>query len=468
MSMPDCTHYAIALTIKPEAMHPAYKFYGGTIEVDCTVTVENRSSAPIDAVPFLLYRLLSVEQVRDASGQALSFTQDVVPRQDIPRQQINAVQVSLAHPLPAQASTQIRLTYSGPVCGYPEVWPYVQDHVSTGYTLLRRDVLWFPVVARPTGDTWRDAFNFDLSITVPQGDLVAVANGQTCETSIETEGTRYRWRTTEPDSSPRLTVACAPFQRAQIAPHVALYYPAEDEIGAQVVAKAMNRARKCCTDWFGPLPSRSLNVVEIPNGYGSEASAYLILQTADAFKATSLDDARAYRRALSRAGHEMIHLWGVHSTEAHVSRFLDEGITQYVEALLLKKEIGVDAYWERMQDYRRSFLSAGEPAASVPLAEAGRHEKVREVLSRGKGPWLMCVLDHLIGDRLFEVLRTFFDRHRDCGANLKDFETTVIQVVDKDLSLFFQEWLWSAASSQYLASALSGSELIEDVVTKYP
>ena len=197
-----------------------------------------------------------------------------------------------------------------------------------------------------------------------------------------------------------------------LSPDVALYYLPQDEVGAQIVARAIIRTRDLCRAWFGPMPAQGLRIVEIPRGWGSEASATLILQTSSAFQATGPDDADAYRRALSHAGHELIHLWNAPSAETHVSRFVNEGITQYLEALLLREEIGEDAYWNRLEDYRAYFHSSGEAGASVPLAEAGLHDKVRDAISRGKGPWLMCVLHHMVGERLLPALRTFFDRYR--------------------------------------------------------
>jgi hypothetical protein len=247
---------------------------------------------------------------------------------------------------------------------------------------------------------------------------------------------------------------------------VAIYYLPEDEVGAQVVARAMRRTRELCSAWFGPMPAGNLRIVEVPRGWGSEAAPTLILQTSDAFQADSPDDRDAYRRALSRAGHELIHLWGVPSNEEHVSRFLDEGTTQYLEALLLREEIGEDAYWKRLNDYRADFNS-NQDAAAIPLAEAGQHSELREVLSRGKGPWLVCVLHHLLGERLLPALRTFFDRYREKGATLEDFEATMSEATDADLSAFFEDWLWGTRSSASLAQELTGPELARQLGARY-
>jgi len=467
--LPNCTHYDLALSILPEPMHPAFKLYGGTIQAVCTATLQNDTSEPLDKVPLLLYRMLQVQTVHDAKGAALAFSQSVVMFPELPRKQANAIEVSLATPLSSGDTTQLCLAYGGPVCGYTEVWPYQHDHVSEAYTLLRRDVLWFPVVGRSDEDCWRGAFTFDLSITVPDradpdSPWIAVSHGEPGEPRTTSQGRCFRWHSAV--ATRPLTVICAPLCQESISADVALYYLPEDEVGAQVVARAMRATRELCSVWFGPMPAGNLRIVEIPRGWGSEASPTLILQTSDAFQAQSPDDRDAYRHALSRAGHELIHLWNAPSAEEHVSRLLNEGITQYLEALVLREEIGEEAYWKRLNDYR-SYLLSSKEAAAIPLAEAGQHGNVREALSRGKGPWLMCVLHHMLGEHMLPALRVFFDRYRAQGATLEDFQATMAEASEIDLSTFFRDWLWGTRSSDYLAQETPGPELARQLAASY-
>jgi len=69
MDFPHCTFYDISVAIQPEKVHPAYKLYGGTIDVDCVATIENCTNQKFNSVPFLLYRLLDIEHVSDVSGK---------------------------------------------------------------------------------------------------------------------------------------------------------------------------------------------------------------------------------------------------------------------------------------------------------------------------------------------------------------------------------------------------------------
>jgi hypothetical protein len=261
-----------------------------------------------------------------------------------------------------------------------------------------------------------------------------------------------------------MTVACAPFKRLDVTPTVSLYHLIEEQANEQSVARAVRRARELGTAWFGPLSSQVLRIVEVPEGYGGEAADHLILMPAGTFRG----DAQAvYRRSLSQIGHELLHLWNAPSREETVSRFLDEAITHYLEALLLREEFGEDAYWEQMRRYRAYFLSAGEAAHPIPLAEAGAHGWLTEPISRGKGPWALCVLHRLLGDRLLPALRAFFDRYRDRGATLKEFEATMVERTNTELTSFFQDWLWEAASSALLAQKMEEPALATVLAARY-
>jgi predicted metalloprotease with PDZ domain len=261
-----------------------------------------------------------------------------------------------------------------------------------------------------------------------------------------------------------MTVACAPFKQLSVSPTVSLYYLMDEDGNEQTAVRAVQRAHELCTAWFGPLSSQVLSIVEIPEGYGGEAADHLILIPAGKFKG---DDQTVYRRFLSQLGHELIHLWNTPSREKVASRFLDEAITHYVQALLLREEFGEDAYWEQMGRYRSYFLSAGEAAHAVPLAEAGVHDWLTEPVSSGKGPWALCVLHHVLGDQLLPALRTFFDRYRDQGATLKDFQATITEIDDVDLEPFFHDWLWGTASSALLALEMGEKALAAALAGRY-
>jgi hypothetical protein len=138
---------------------PAITHYGLNVELSLTeqrvrvlanLTITNNTGAACTRIPFLLYRLLAVQQINDRSGQPLDFTQQIIQLSDVPSLQAREAVLHLPTPLQPGDSISITIMYSGFVFGYPEVMAYVNDKIDENYTLLRPDALSFPVVAEST------------------------------------------------------------------------------------------------------------------------------------------------------------------------------------------------------------------------------------------------------------------------------------------------------------------------------
>src|SRR5512138_3416809 len=66
--MPEPVSYDLKINADCEA---------GTIAGDCTLRLKNAADAPLEIIPFDLYRLMEVTSITDGSGQTLPFTQNV-------------------------------------------------------------------------------------------------------------------------------------------------------------------------------------------------------------------------------------------------------------------------------------------------------------------------------------------------------------------------------------------------------
>lgn len=119
--------------------------------------VKNDSGQPMAVVPLLLYRLMDVASVADASGKPLVFVQKVVKFPDQPAWQVNSIVITLPAPLAPAASTTIRLAYGGPLLGIREVMQYVKDTVGEDYTLVRAETMAYPMI-RPTAPSGGNSF----------------------------------------------------------------------------------------------------------------------------------------------------------------------------------------------------------------------------------------------------------------------------------------------------------------------
>ncbi len=298
--------YDARLCVEPCDVHPWQELYGGEIRADVLVEIVGPGSD--EPMEFALYRLLAVESVQTDGGRPLRFEEQARLDPWNPRRQVNCVRV---RPPRKGFGSTVRFRYSGPVCGYTEVWPYARDHISTEYTLLRPECLWYPV---PLGDLGRipAGFCYSLEVQVPQ-PLVAICAGQLKATREEPNGWRsYLWEMARPTW--KMAVAAAQFTERQVDDlPVAIYTSTVDAASVEIVADVVGRVVDWATGWLDELPggTEGLKLVEVPPRWGSEASPGLVLQTRDSFPSAA-GDAREWANAgMSAVAHELLHLWGI-------------------------------------------------------------------------------------------------------------------------------------------------------------
>jgi len=428
-------HFDLQLTLCPENVPAAFRQYGGEIWAQGQAQLVNHEAVALKQLSFLLYRLLRVNQITDRAGHPLPFSQTLVTLDEVPRMTVNHVQILLGAPLAPGETVCINIEYGGPICGYPEVFPYVQDHISEEYTLLRAETLWLPTVCEP-GSFSLPPFTYHLSIQYPNNSS-CYCNGQ--QRSIA-QGS-CEWERTQPEDWGRLIVACAPFVHLPIHDQVVLHVLPQDSSRVQPIVQALRFTLQCCTNWFGKLPVEDVHIVEMPAGYGMESADTLMIFEAEAF-APARTEHEAFLHALSLIGHELIHLWNAPSREVHNTRFLDESITHYIEALVIREMFGEEEYRRRMNDFRKTFLAGGEAANHVSLSNSWEHYNMTVPLSRGKGPWLMAALHKQLGTSFLPALQAFFDRCRESGATPEDFQHMMQEYSPQPLQAFFQQWYY--------------------------
>ena len=91
-----------------------------------------------------------------------------------------------------------------------------------------------------------------------------------------------------------------------------IFYLPGSGAGAQQVATHMALAMNLFETWFGPgRETHGIAIIEIPQGFGSQASFPTIIQTADAFNSISHMD---------QLYHELFHLWNVETYDPQSPR----------------------------------------------------------------------------------------------------------------------------------------------------
>jgi len=446
--LPYVTHYRIEADLDT-------KNHAG--EFVAELRLQNFGSAPVEEVPLLLYRLFVVDKV-EYQGRLAAFHQAVVADQDDKTLQVNLVRVTLSPALPPGGSGVVRLKYQGELHGYTEVWAYVHDTIAPDYSLLRLDTFFYPVVSLPSAASrYREKrdFTYEVSACVPPG-LTVAAGGRPGEPRSKGKNTCFSFVSLGPTW--RIDVAAAKFSvKSDPSGQFRAYVLPGHEAGAERVLEAVQRSTDYYSELFGRPEEVGYTVIEIPNGWGSQASDYYFLQSAAAFE----DPKR-----ISEVYHEIGHGFGVEpAASVQRARFFDEAFASYFESLAVRHFDGEPAFQEDMDRSRglfRQWAESDKKYAATPIAEYGLHEMGN--LSYSKGAYALFVLHQLIGDDKFrELVRALRQQSRAGGLDFRSFQQTAERVAHRPLDRYFQEWFFGNASSELLL----GKQSAEEIVARY-
>lgn len=438
--------YTIDISLDPERR-------SGSFIAD--VTIRNLGGAALEEVPFVLYRLFRVEAA-EYDGKPAVFIQEVVIDGENPALQVNRVRVRLQPAIPVAGTRKVRLTYSGQLHGYREVRRYVQDTIGPEYSLLRTDTFFYPVVTQPAG-SWRQVeahFTYRLTACVPDG-LVAAAGGNIA-TAAPRDGKTCAVFTSL-TATWRIDLAVARFTIQESADRAyRVYVLPGHEQGATRVLEAMRRAVDYYSARFGPPSASGYTAIEIPDGWGSQASDSYFLQSAAAFVEPS---------RIGEVYHELGHGFDIKpASTVQRARFFDEAFASYFESLAVAHfEPGDAGALEReMGDSRKLFTQWAEhdqKYALTPIAEYGRHELGQ--MSYSKGAFALYVLHQLIGDAAFDQLvRELRRASAVTPMDFDRFQQIAQTVAGRDLALFFQDWFYGTKSSELLNGGVSTPTIV--------
>ena len=455
--LPSVTHYSLQIQLFPKEER---------LEAIARMTVTNKTGQAFSELPFLLYRLLDVQRVSDDKGSSLTFNQTItrLAEADVKNNlQANLIKVQLPKPLPPGAAIDLTMSYSGSIYGYPEVMAYVNDRVSEKYSLIRPDALAYPMLAHATQESWQKAygldvpFTYDLEVTVPNGYVVACGGSQQ-DVLPKEDMTTFLFKSKV--STWRIDIAAAKFKQLNDGPKkLAVYFMPEDEKNAADILNGVSKAVSLYSEMFGELKDyQGYTVIEIPDGWGSQASDYYLLETAAAFKDL---------KRILEVYHEVAHTWNAKAKpEVRRTRWFDEAFAMYFQAIALREFEGEKAYQAELAGDREYFIKRvkrDQRNFDTPIAEYGKYELGGN--SYSKGAWSLYVLHQLVGEEQFrQIIRTFLSEFRDKPADFKDFQQVAERVSRRDLGKYFNEWIYGAESSRLLVEKVP----LAEIVRRYP
>jgi hypothetical protein len=419
------------------------------------ITLKNTGASPVREASFLLYRLMTVTAVRGAGGEAIPFSQAIVAFEDEPKRQTNHILVPFAPPLQPGMNAIVEVDYGGYLAGYVETGSlYIKDRVDEAFTIIREDSDAYPTVRVPSSASNRAAglpeFEYLARISVPESHVVA-NGGALVERTVRDGRATYVYRNIRP--AWRMDFAIARFGALE-GRGLRVFYLPDDRAGAERVLKAAGASMALYNEWFGPLhDAPAFTVIEIPDGWGSQADVTSILQAAAAFH----DPAR-----LHEVYHEISHLWNVSSLDRPFCRW-NEGLASFLEHLTQERLDGgppPDKHAERMAQWLLGRMGSEPRLKSVPMIDYGKEEMTN--YSYSSGMLMFYALYRLVGQESFNaIVGGYYLKYQTSGATTAQFVSHAQTVAGRDLATFFNDWLYSTRWYGILASGSKVQDLAD-------
>jgi tetratricopeptide (TPR) repeat protein len=410
-----------------------------THKITARAKVKFTALEDLNIATFELHNGLRVTKVTDAAGKPLNaerVTQD------------STVRVALTTPVAKDSSSTLTFEYEGvldsaddsPVQGLKLA--YIGD--DTSYLLYAGR--WFPVNGYGI-----NRFTATMSITVPAHMIVIgsgkVSTGGAPATkrpagALPTKTFIFAW---DKPSFPG-TIVAGIFQEtksdeAGLDLHV-FFKPAHQNLGASYANTAVKEFTYYVT-LYGPAPSTTLKVVEIPDDTVPAAWAPEIA----AISSRAVIEKVNYRLLANTISHQW---WGASvSPASHDDWWLNDGFARYSEARYVEQAAGEAGLEETVKD-----MSVGALAYdTVPLSSAGKLDVFSpefQSLVTDKGAMILHMLRWVIGDQKYDqTMRTFASKYAGKSASLDDFRALAEQNYGQQLVWFFSQWLDSTGAPEF-------------------
>ena len=304
---------------------------------------------------------------------------------------------------------------------------------------------WLPVIDHPF-----DKATCDFYVTAPAFYQV-VANGKLIDKiNLDKNLTLTHWKEEHPIAAYLMVIGAARFAVQYLPPFIqkesevecvpveTWVYPQDKEKGFYDFSPA-ERIIKYFSSLIGPFPYEKLANVESKTIYGGMENASNIFY--------SEHEVTGSRKSLVTVAHETAHQWfGDAVTEDDWNHiWLSEGFATFFQNIFIEHEFGKDSLVSSMALEREQVINYDEENSSSPVVDTTitKLTKLLNVNSYQKGSWVLRMLQHNLGEKIFwKGIRLYYKTFRDKNALTKDFKKIMGEVSGKNLSHFFEEWIY--------------------------
>lgn len=413
----DVQHYTLDLTVKDVATSDL----DGTTDIDARAT-QNLSSFNLDFIGFEIINLTVNEQPAEFRRSKQELI--IIP----------------SRPLAENETFTVEVQYQGS----PGEMDSIAIPIQTGWITFEGGsfVLSEPDGAAsfyPVNDHPLDKATYTFRVTVPE-PYEAAANGVLLDTIDNGETTTFTFEARDPMASYLATINIDEFDletsQSENGVPIRNYYPTGSPEAMRRPFARQGEMIEYFSDLFGAYPFEVYGALVIDMEFG----AALETQTLSIFSKAMID--RGLEGSQQVVAHELAHQWFGDSVSLADWRdiWLNESFATYAQALWIEHTRGRAALDEWVKgsytfvlEEQESMSPPGEPPAD-------------RLFNAGVYYWGALCLHALrleVGDEtFFEILKTYHERFADGNARTADFIAVAEEVSGKELSAFFDGWLY--------------------------
>jgi aminopeptidase N len=206
-------------------------------------------------------------------------------------------------------------------------------------------------------------------------------------------------------------------------------------------AEPTKKVLKFFSDYIGPFSYEKLANIQSNSVSGGMEAASAILYSD---KSVVGDRNDRWRNVVV---HEIAHQWFGNSVTQYDwdDVWLSEGFATYFTLLFIENEYGRKEFVKGLESSQKrvdSFYNKN-PNYQIVHDNLKNMKNVTSTQTYQKGSWVLHMLRGVLGTEIFwKGIRNYYKKYKDLNASSADFIKIMEDVSNKDLSIFFDQWLY--------------------------
>ena len=206
-------------------------------------------------------------------------------------------------------------------------------------------------------------------------------------------------------------------------------------------AEPTKKALEFYSNNIGPYSYEKLANIQSNSVSGGMEAASAILYSDKSVKG---DRNKRWRNVVI---HEIAHQWFGNSVTEYDwdDVWLSEGFATYFTLLFIEHEYGRDAFIEGLKSSQKRVDSFHKknPNYTIVHDNLKNMKDVTSSQTYQKGSWVLHMLRGVLGTKIFwKGIKNYYLKYKDLNASTADFKKVMEEVSGKNLTTFFNQWLY--------------------------